>query len=565
MRHRYIIAALLIIGLSVFYFACSSSDNGRKEVTNKIPVSTGEKNPQGIEDLIQKGADDKNEAPLPDDKTVNPKYTTPKGAYVLGKYSSPNEMNSIIIWEWYDTSAKILMGDFVYWNWSSSQNEKILTAPLLESRARRVAAKWLDDHKVLLNGFYVFDINTKELNMLLPNEPLKILDYEMNHESSLVALIVEDSDALKIWITDADTLHNEEVHAFSKDYYDGRNSLRVNWGINNSIFFDAFEKGEAVVYKYNLEHAELSMVQEKARLVGVDRDLGVATFARLDNDSGQSLITEKIHDEKRLEMLEVTEEFLHKLGYQVGNEPGKLTLIVDRVFGNKAVILYGFWSSEFLGEIVLKKENDSWKVDFERQRYYLPYHERFHSAVDYLVQKENLNIGDEPGKHIVGSPYWNEQLVVLLVGEYGYPWQWEYYVVKKEDGWKIQKTLTLEGELGQWWLPTSPTKALIRFLEGIIKGDYATAYKKLHFEGKALTLDEFKEAVSAAQVDITLIDFDLGENRVLKNGEKASVQVWLIGEDGNEEVLFYHRWPCINTGGSWKLVWPLEFFTQGLE
>ncbi|KUO52937.1 MAG: hypothetical protein APF76_02115 [Desulfitibacter sp. BRH_c19] len=561
--NKYII--IICISL-ILLFGCSPSNIGlvdseetpSKDLGKDIIVDNG-LGLNGQDDQVKDEPDfkDPQEEVKDKDKDNAGEYSPPEGSFVLGEYFSPNELKSITLLGWHDVHSNNLQIDYIYWDWHNKNNKKLLTSYKENTRDDNAPITWLDNSRVLIEGVNLYNEATQKLKELLPDEVSWVMSYEVDTEKTKVAILGESNDYMGVWLIDLDTEYIQEVYLFDKDYSGELGQFRISWGADETIYFDSVDTGGvATIYKYKINDHDLVPAYEDAKLIDVDRKTGIVNYLHLESKKSQEKEIAGSDIEKAI--TEATAEYLNKIGFKVGNDPGEISVIVDSIFGDKAVVLYGFWSSEFLGEVVLKNVDEGWLVQFERQRYYLPYQERFTEASDFLAGKEGIRYGEEHGKSIVGTPYWNEELIVFLVGNYGEPWQWEYHVKWENNSWKIDNKIQLKGDMTQWWSSDSPTNVVNEFLKDFFRSNYSSAYDRVDFGSKSLTLEDFKIELNDLQTKMNAIEFDLGEVRIQQEQGLASVQIWFVGEKNNQHEIFYGRLNLIRNEGNWKISWPLN-------
>lgn len=562
---KKIILIIVIICISIMLFGCSPSNIGlvgskeksNNDQGNNMPVDS-ELVLEGWDSQVKDHPDVSDTIKNTNDRDNSAGYSPPMGSFVLGEYSSPNKINSITLWGWHDKNTNDLQIDYIFWDWDKKRNVKLLTLLKGNIRDNNAPVVWLDDSRVLVEGVNLYNGVTQELKELLPDEVQLVIAYEINIDKTQVAMIGDCDDYMGVWVIDLGTEYIQEIYFFEKDYVGDLGGFKVAWAADNSFYFDSVDAGTAIIYQFKIDEYELMPVYEEAKLIDVDRKTGDVKYLHLDSRKSKEKEIAGSDIEKTIS--EIATQYLHDIGFKVGDDPGKITLIVDNIFRDKAVVLYGFWSSEFSGEIVLKKVDANWQVDFERQRYYLPYQKRFTEAMEFLSVREGFKYGEEEGKSIIGSPYWNEQSIVFLVGDYGEPWQWEYHISMTNNTFNIDNKIQLKGDMAEWWASESPTKTTQDFLESILKNDYTTAYQYVYSENNSLNFDQFKSEVDTVQSKVKAVDFDLGENRIQQQERKASVQVWLIGEIINQNEIFYGRVNLVEVQGNWKISWPLNIF-----
>ena len=562
---KYILILIIICAVFVLIAGCSPSNIGivdsrdnhdkqAKELTFKSDID-GQKGPDG---QTKDEAGNRASQPEPNHTDNNAAYVPPEGAFVLGKYSSPNQLNSITLWGWHELNSTGLQVDYIVWDWNRKENKKLLNLVLVKEdrRDEKVPVTWLDNNRALIEGVYLYHVTNQEITQLLPYEVTRVHDYAIDEQKSKIAILGQNDDYMGVWLIHINTGYIQEVSLFDKDYSGELGFFRVVWGTDNIIYFDSVDAGAAKIYEYDINNYELVPLYTDAKLIGFDKQTGSINYLQLESKKSKEKEISG-SDEERI-ILKKAADYMNDLGFKVGNEPGKIALAVENIFGNKAVVLYGFWSSEFLGEIVLKNVNGVWQVDFERQRFYLPYQNRFTEASEFLSIHEGFKYGEEPGKNIIGTPYWNDEFIVFLVSSYGEPWEWEYHLTRINNSWVIDKKIQIKGEVADWWSQGSPSKSAQDFLEKVFKKNYFLAYNNIYSAGNSLTLEEFQFEMAALQSKMKSIDFDLGENRVQQQEGLASVQVWFIGEKYNQHEIFYGRLELVNVQGSWKISWPLS-------
>ncbi|WP_028308961.1 hypothetical protein [Desulfitibacter alkalitolerans] len=563
LSNKYILILVIFFAFFVLLVGCSPSNIGmvdsRDNHDKQIKESTieddtdGQNKPEG---QTKDEAGNRASQPEPNYTDKNASYAPPKGSFVLGKYSSPNQLNSITLWGWHELNGIDLQVDYILWDWNRKENKKLFTLVKENRRNDKAPVIWLDDNRVLIEGIHLYHVNNQEIKQLGPNEINKLHDYAVDGQNSKIAIVGQNDDYMGVWLIHIETGYIQEASLFDRDYSGDLGFFKVVWGADNTIYFDGVEAGVATIYEYQFDNYELVPLYTHAKLIDFNKQTGSINYLQLESKKSKEREISGSDEERAI--LKKAADYLNELGFKVGNDPGKISMAVDNIFGDKAVVLYGFWSSEFLGEIVLKKINANWQVDFERQRYYLPYQSRFAEASEFLSIHEGFRYGDEPGKSIIGSPYWNDQLIVFLVGDYGEPWEWEYHVARRNNSWVIDKKIQLKGEVADWWAQGSPTKTVQDFLENIFKENYSLAYNSIHSDGNSLTLEEFRFEMVSLQSKMKSIDFDLGENRVQQKEGLASVQVWFIGERYNQHEIFYGRLELVKVQDSWKVTWPLN-------
>lgn len=489
------------------------------------------------------------------EKANNAVYVPPKGSFVLGKYSSPNEQNSVTLWGWHELNDTKLQVDYILWDWKRKENKKLLSLTKEDKRTIRSPVIWLDNNRVLIEGLYLYNVNNQEISQILSDQVAKVFDYAVNELRSIIAILGQSDDYMGLWLIHINTGYVQEVSLFDKDQYGELGAFNLAWGTDNILYFDGVEAGTATIYEYEINNYLLTPLYSDAKLIDFDKQTGSINYLQLESKKSKE-IEILGSDEERI-IIKKAADYINNLGLEVGNEPGKIALAIENIFGNKAVVLYGFWASEFLGEIVLKNINGTWQVDFERQRYFLPYQNWFAEASEFLSAQEGFKYGEEPGKNIIGTPYWNDELIVFLVSSYGEPWEWEYHVVRKNNSWEINKKIQIKGEVADWWSQGSPGRSAQEFLDNVFKENYSLAYRSI-YSANILTLEEFKDEMTHMQSKMKSIDYDLGENRIEQQEGLARVQVWFIGESYNQNEIFYGWLELVNVQGSWKISWPLS-------
>lgn len=545
-KNSKLILTIGIIILSLVFIGCSLLNIGLIDKKN-------EQSQDGIHLEKPQAIETNNGKESPFEDKGEDGYQPSNGAFVLGEYPSPSKSNTIVVWGWQNQA------DYIIWDWKNRINKKILSSPM-DNRFdfQRELAIWLDDVRVLLNGTYLYNIDKDDLRILLPSGVNKLYDYDLDLNKLLSVYMIEIGGKLGVWLVDIDTGYKQEIYSYP-DF--SKNSLslekqRVSFGSNNLIFFDGLNEDIPTILKYNMDNMELDVFMANAKLINVKGNNVNYVHLQEGKQKSESVAGKTIKDEK--DILKAAEKYINGLGFSVGNAEGKITLMVDHVFDNTAVVSFGFWASEFIGEIVLNKVNDNWQVAFERQRYYLPYQKSFQDAAEYLASKENYNFADEPGNYIVDAPHWDDDLIILLVGEYGKPWRWEYYLTEKDGQWVIQEKIALEGEIRNETSEGTPIYAVSKFLENLIEKKYEEAYKNLYLSDTYITLEGFKGLVQRKTADYELVDFDLGEGRINNAKGLATVQSWVIA--GNEyDIIYYERFKCIKIDDEWRIFWPIDF------
>ena len=550
---------LLIVALAVVILVVVNID---KDINNNTDVDTekqlSEEHPTKTNDndLINVPMEDTEEPQVED-------YSPPSGAYYVGEYPSPNEVNSIALWAWHSVPESNFMLDVVIWSKAAEKKQKIGAINLsgVSQINKQELPLWLDDNKALIRGTVFLDITRGELKEMKPDKLKGLIDYQLNNDKTFLALSGTTEDYLGVWVVELITGVEHNVYLLALENFDEHDNYKVAWDLKDNLYFDGINNNLPLIYKYDLVEQKFDLVLVNAKLVDVDMQKNELIYLNyLDGNTHLLNIESHMDNQAYADIMEAAKKHMQRIGFVVGDKSGQIALIKDRVFGNKAIISYGLWSSEIIGEIVLQQEEGKWKVIFDRQRYYLPYYQRLYDAVDFLEQAEGFVFEEMPGKEIVGSPYWDDLIIVLLVGKYGEPWSWEYFLTKKYDEWVILKKQELAADMAQWWQPDSASKSIHSFLENIKTGNYAQAHNILYFDDVDLTLEQFMEGIIFIMGDSKLIDFDLGEIRTDGGAEKATVQVWFIIEKDNQELMVYDRWPCVKIDGSWKIIWSTDLF-----
>lgn len=502
----------------------------------------------------------------------NSDFVLGEPAFVLGEYPSPDKRWVIKVVAWGE--AQNIMARFLLVDGDDST--QIMEGLLWDNRRknRRPAVIWLDAERALLNGTTLWSIDgeTKDLK---PPKARWIWDYAVNTEMSRLGLIGNNSQGMGVWVVDLDTYHLVEIYSYpANPSWTGGIDFRVAWDANDNLYFDVDHQGKPAIYRYDWKEDKVGLfLSLAANPLSTDNGRQI-TYLQTNGYYGNNTLSPLRKSVEvdaagftggEVAVLAVAEQYFQNKGRPVGNEPGKIVLIVENIFADRAVVAYGPWASEYFGELVLVRGEGGWQVAFEKLRHYFPY-EEFGEVIHQLVAREGYQFGEEPGKHVIGMPHVTDSTAVFLVGKYGYPWEMEYTWQSNAAGkWELLATRNLSGSVQAGAGQEAPTVGVDQYLNAIISGDYNLAYQLIAARdqqaGTLPTLEQFTEWQKVQEEKAKILDFNSGEYRIGFQGvsRRAIVQVWLTLEDVNgNEVYRYGWWECKLDNGNWKIVWPIE-------
>jgi hypothetical protein len=540
---------LIILSFSILFGAGCGNLN-----SSGIISGGGGQSDEAVEEQPQDSGKDKEikeETSLPQ-KEPSEEPPSPKGSFVLGEYYSQDSHYKFKVWAWYDRSEKKLKADFLFFDFKKDVIKRITRTKLVENRRtnRRDPVVWLDSKRALLNGFILFKVEGYKSYDLKSEEISEVWDYHVNSSGSALALLGRTEEGAGVWLIDLDTLYKLPVYSYSlENPWLEEESFRVAWGPDNNLYFDVDFHGRPAIFRYETLEDKVDLYLYDATLHAIDQESGKIFYTELAENGNtppqkkSMRIDESPAKSEPQKVLEVATHYMETTGRPVGYQTNKVVLSIERLFENKALVAFGPWASEYNGVLILERNEDNWKVTCEKFRHYFNIG-RFWEAVDVLAAREGYIFGEEPGKYVIGCPYEESNLVVFLVGPYGSPWEMQYTLEKNNEGWQITEKMEIQGEI---ILPTSPDypgSTLQKFFSAMRNKQYNLAEKLvISPAGKEPELNNWE-----------IVDYDLGEARLLPDGKRAVLQFWLFGE--GEEGKDYYGWCRLNKVEQiWKILW----------
>lgn len=113
--------------------------------------------------------------------------------------------------------------------------------------------EWIDDNLLLVDGHYVYNVDTGNLKNILPISGLSISDYEVDLTRTHLALFGAKEGEMQVWLVDLSAPYTA-IHVYTHPPLPpelaGNLVQQVAWGSDGTLYFDAFDGTTPVILRY---------------------------------------------------------------------------------------------------------------------------------------------------------------------------------------------------------------------------------------------------------------------------------------------------------------------------